>query len=199
VDGAGVSPVIDVQFPLCGRTLPRDHARALSHALRRAAPWLGGDGAAYGVRPVRLVAGTGAEALLSQRARLTLRVARAHGAALAALEGADLEVGGHAVRLGRPVVHELLAHSTLYAAFVVSEHADEALDALGVQGRCICGRAQRLQGDDGPLAGYSLMVDRLSTADSLTVQERGLGPHRAFGCGLFVPHRSAAALNALTA
>ena len=198
MDSADVSPLVDVQFPLRGRTLPRDHARALSHALRRAAPWLDRDGGAYGVRPVGLVAGTGAQALLSQRARLTLRVARAHGAALAALEGADLDVDGHAVRLGRPVVHELLAHSTLYAAVVVSEHADEAA-FLDVQGRCICGRAQRLQGDDGPLAGYSLMVDRLSTADSLTVQERGLGPHRAFGCGLFVPHRSAAALNALTA
>ena len=40
------------------------------------------------------------------------------------------------------------------------------------------------------------MLHGLSAADSLTVQRAGIGPHRALGCGLFVPHKSAAAVGA---
>jgi hypothetical protein len=51
--------------------------------------------------------------------------------------------------------------------------------------------------DDGvPVTGYSLMLDGLSPADSLRVLEAGLGRHRRLGCGLFVPHKSAAAVRA---
>ena len=61
-------------------------------------------------------------------------------------------------------------------------------------GRRACGRLQHL--DDGAevLPGYSLMLDGLSTEHALRMLESGLGPHRLWGCGLFVPHKSAAAV-----
>ncbi len=40
------------------------------------------------------------------------------------------------------------------------------------------------------------MLDGLSAGDSLRVQQHGLGAHRRLGCGVFVPHRSAAAVAA---
>jgi len=40
------------------------------------------------------------------------------------------------------------------------------------------------------------MVDQLSAAQALRLMEHGLGAHRRLGCGLFVPHRSAAAVGA---
>jgi hypothetical protein len=46
------------------------------------------------------------------------------------------------------------------------------------------------------IAGFSLMLHGLSVADSLRVQRAGIGPHRLLGCGIFVPHRSAAAVGA---
>jgi len=51
---------------------------------------------------------------------------------------------------------------------------------------------QRLE--PGGLRGYSLMLDGLSAADSLRLQETGIGRHRRLGCGVFVPHKSAAAV-----
>lgn len=197
---------VDVAFALRGRTLPRDHGRALAAALGRHLPWLAKD-PRCGVHRVKVVAGTGGEALLPQRARLLLRVPRERVAALAALAGVQLQVAGHALQLGQPRVHELLAHSTLYAAMVATDaDADEGLflramadelESLQVRGRCICGTHRQLQGIGGAtVGGFSLMLDALTPADSLQLLQSGLGPHRLLGCGVFVPHRSAAALHA---
>ncbi len=68
------------------------------------------------------------------------------------------------------------------------------LESLGVQCRAICGLRHLLEG--GRLAGYSLMLDALSPVQSLTMLEAGIGGHRRLGCGVFVGHRSAAAVGA---
>jgi hypothetical protein len=44
------------------------------------------------------------------------------------------------------------------------------------------------------LHAFSLMLDGLSHDDALRLLEHGIGPHRLWGCGLFVPHKSAAAV-----
>ena len=43
---------------------------------------------------------------------------------------------------------------------------------------------------------FSMMLHGLGPEQSLRLQQRGLGPHRLLGCGLFVPHKSAAAVGA---
>jgi CRISPR-associated protein Cas6 len=197
-----VATMVDVVFPLSGACLPREHRQALADALERALPgltaWPG-----LGVHRVNVVAGG---TLLSQRARLALRVRREQQAGLAPLNGARLEVGHCAVQLGQGQVRELLAHGTLYSHLVSAGSDDEIefqagvereLESLGVRGRAICGRRHvvSVQGE-GDVTGFSLMLDGLSPADSLQVLEAGLGRHRALGCGVFVPHRSAAALRA---
>lgn len=194
--------MVDLVFPLHGRTLPRDHRWALAQALVEALPGLADDPLAA-VHPVRLVPGTGEPALLSARARLMLRVARGAADAAQALAGRTLDVAGCAVHLGTPQQRELLPHTTLYAHFVDAGAADEVgfLAAMGeelarLEVRCqrVCGRAQRLRGPDHPLQGYSLMLHGLREAAALRVLEHGLGAHRLMGCGVFVPHKSAAAV-----
>lgn len=196
--------MVDIVYPLVGDGLPRDHRQALADALERLVPWLAGHPEA-GIHAINVVAGNGSPALLSRRSRLVLRVRREQVDALAALEGAALDVGGHALRLGRPALRELVPHGTLYAHFVTTSDDDELvfqaaidreLGALGVRGRQICGRRQVAGHDGAELAGFSLMLDGLSPADSLRVLETGLGRHRRLGCGVFVPHKSAAALHA---
>ena len=203
--------MVDAVFPLAGRSLPRDHRLALADALEAAAPWLR-ELPAAGLHPVNLVPGTGDPALLSQRARLVLRVPRTHVASLAGLAGRELDVAGHRVQLGEPHLRELLPHNTLYAHFVaadlgaeVAEDEDEAaflaavnaeLDALGAACRRICGRRQRIRSGERPLVGFSLMLHGLAAADALRVLEAGVGSHRRLGAGVFVPHRSAAAVGA---
>ncbi|MCG3188721.1 MAG: CRISPR-associated endonuclease Cas6 [Burkholderiaceae bacterium] len=199
--------MVDVTFALAGDTLPRDHGQALAQALARLLPWLD-DEPALGVHRVKVVAGSGEPALLSPHSRLALRVLRARAAEVAMLSGTTLDVGGCHVRLREATVRELLAHGTLYAALVLEPAAgqcDEAsflecvqaeLDALGVKARVICGRRGALRHRDAQLDGFSLMLDGLSADDSLRVQQHGLGAHRRLGCGVFVPHRSAAAVAA---
>jgi CRISPR-associated protein Cas6 len=200
-----VASMVDVIYPLQGRILPRDHRRALAEALERLVPWLG-EPAQAGVHRINAVAGIGPTALLSDRARLTLRVRRERVGELAPLGGAVLDVGGHALQLGQvAVVRELLPHTTLYAHLVTTADDDELafldsidheLEALGVPCRCICGRRQVIDNDGAPVTGYSLMLDGLSPAASLRVLESGLGRHRRLGCGVFVPHKSSAAVGA---
>jgi len=195
--------MVDVVYPLLGASLPRDHRKALADALERVLPGLA-DWPDLGVHRVNVVAGIDSSVLLSQRARLALRVRRERVGDLAPLGGATLDVAGHALRLGHAMLRELVPHGTLYSHLVTTRDDDELafqaaiereLQAMGVRGRPICGR-RHVAALDELVTGFSLMLDGLSPADSLQVLQAGLGRHRRLGCGVFVPHRSAAALRA---
>jgi CRISPR-associated protein Cas6 len=201
---APAGTVVDVAFPLAGTQLPREHALPLARALVAQLPWLAEEPLA-GVHAVKTVPGGGSVGLLSRRARMLIRVPGQRRDALAALAGCVLDVGGCEVRLGAPVARALLPHSTLFARFVDAEGADEvgfmqgvarALQAAGIDARTVCGRRSQVGTPGGPVAGFALMLHGLSPADSLRAQSLGVGPHRLLGCGLFVPHRSAAAVGA---
>lgn len=195
--------MVDVAFALRGSTLPREHRQALAVALTDRLPWLATLPQA-GVHRINVSAGAGPLALLSGRSRLTLRVPREQAAALGALSGARLDLGATWVDLASPPLpRELLPYGTLYAHQVAAASDDEihflaAVDAelqqLGVAGRRLCGRLQRLQGEALSLHAFSLMLDGLSSGDALRLLEHGIGAHRLWGCGLFVPHKSAAAV-----
>jgi CRISPR-associated protein Cas6 len=196
------APRVDMVFPLHGSALPRDHRLLLGRALAEALPALADDPQAA-VHPVKLVTGSGEPALLSARARLVLRVARDRVDAVGALAGRALRIEDEELRLGAPQLRELLPHTTLYAHFVAAGDADEAvflesvdaeLARLEVRAQRVCGRAQQLRGPDGALHGFSLLLHGLRPQASLRVLEQGLGAHRWMGCGVFVPHKSAAAV-----
>lgn len=199
---AAIDTMVDVAFALAGTHLPRDHGLALFRALVEQIPWLAEDPLA-GVHAVKVVPGYGARGLLSQRARLLLRVPGARVEALAPLTGCTLSVAGCGLRLGEPRPRELLPHGTLFAPVVAAESADEVvfmqavagtLRALQIDAHSVCGRRRQIGTAEGPITGFSLMLHGLSAADSLRVQCAGVGPHRLLGCGIFVPHRSAAAV-----
>ena len=202
MDDDAPATMVDIAFALEGAALPREHRRALAAALVAAQPWLADLRHAW-LHRVNVVAGNGALALLSGRSHLMLRVARERAADAGALAGSVLTIDGHALRLGAPRVRELLPHATLYSHLVAAGDAGEAdflrsiadeLAALDVRCRSICGRRQMTEG--GTLTGFGLMLDGLSRTASLRVLESGLGAERRLGCGLFVPHKSAAAVGA---
>ncbi len=200
VDG---SDLIDLAFALGPGALPHEHRFALADALEAKLPWL----AALpqgGVHRLNVSTGSGPQALLSGRTRLTLRLPRSRLAeATAALCGASLAIADSVLRIGAAQPRELLPHGTLYAHLVAAGEGDELqfmqdvqreLAALEVNCRPICGRHQVAEG--GALHGYGLMLDALSAAHALRVMRAGLGRHRRLGCGVFVPHKSAAAVGA---
>jgi CRISPR-associated protein Cas6 len=195
--------LVDLAFPVEGRAVPPGYRAPLSAALAAHLPWLG-EAPGTGMHRLNLAAGAGG--LLSGRTRLTLRVPpdRTDEAA-AALSGLEVDLDGERLRLGAPVARDLLPHRTLYAHFVDAADDDELrflarmeqeLHDLGVSCRTVCGRLQALPTPQGALAGYSLLLDGLSPEHALRVMNTGLGAHRALGCGLFVPHKSAAAVGA---
>jgi len=203
-DDLPAASVVDLVFPLTGRSVPCDYTQALHVALQQALPWLAQEARA-GIHPLKLVHGSasGPMGLLSPRTRLLLRLPRERVAEAAALAGRTVSVGGHPVQLGEPHERELLPHATLYAYAVAAEGEDEVvfmqtvaseLEGLGVRTQTVCGKRGGRPLDGGTLTTFSLMLHALSSADSLRVQEQGLGPHRLLGCGVFVPHKSAAAV-----
>lgn len=196
--------VVDLVFPLAGRAVPRDYTQALHAALQQELPWLA-QASGAGIHPLKLVQGGGAGpvSLLSARTRLLLRLPRARVADARRLAGRTLLIGEHPVQLGEPHERELLPHATLYAYAVAAAGEDEVvfmqavageLQALGVRTHTVCGKRGGRPHEGQTLTTFSLMLHALSQADSLRVQEQGLGPHRLLGCGVFVPHKSAAAV-----
>ena len=198
------SAAVDVVFPLDGLALPRDHAQALQQALCAQLPWLGAEPRA-GIHPIKVVQGNEDQALLSRRVRLLLRVGAGRVDELMALAGIELGVAGHRLRLGAPHLRELQPHATLYAYRVAADSADEMtfmaavsreLAQLAIGGERVCGKRQRMVVMGRALDTFSLMLHALPPEQSLRLQQLGLGPHRLFGCGIFVPHKSAAAVGA---
>jgi hypothetical protein len=82
-----------------------------------------------------------------------------------------------------------------FTAFAVEE-----LKALGIRVRkLLCGRAHALQLPDGDLQTRSIMLADLELEEAITLQQKGIGPHRKLGCGLFMPHKGIKAVHEMTA
>lgn len=193
---------VDVVFPVDGSSLARDHAQALQEALCGQWPWLKSE-TQTGIHSIKLVPGTQAQAMLSRRTKLLLRVPTHRAPELLASAGVDLVVADQPMRIGTPHTRELLPHATLYAYNVAASNADEVafmadvtreLAELGIGGERVCGKRQQLTLNGGVLNTFSLMLHALAPEHSLRVQCLGIGPHRLLGCGIFIPHKSAAAV-----
>lgn len=201
--------IVDVLFALECRSIPVDHAYALSQALLEAAPWLDAPGCG-----IHLIHGAGSQngwerpahgqdqhLLLSRRTKLNIRVPTAKLNDLrAALEGRTLDVAGTTLGIGRCKPRPLGREGTLFSRYVAGPAGvDEdaflhwAADALGQMDirvrKALCGKTTSLATPDGPVETRSLMLADLSQEESLRLQQQGLGPHRAMGCGLFIPHK----------
>ncbi len=194
--------VVDVVFPLHGHAVARDHAQALRQALMTVWPWLKGDKVAA-IHPIKLVPGNETSGLLSQRTCLVLRVASDRVDALTAAAGMRLELLGQPLQLGQPQLRPLRPHSAMYAYRVAAQGPDEVafmaqvecdLRRLGITAARVCGKHQCLQLPDRMLHGFSLLLHEMTPQHALQLQQQGLGEQRLLGCGVFVPHRSAAAV-----
>jgi CRISPR-associated protein Cas6 len=201
--------VVDVLFSVECKSIPVDHAHALSRALLAAAPWLAEPGAAVHTIHVagsqngweRPEHGTEQQIQLSRRTKLCVRVPRGRvGDLRAALEGCSLQIGPSQLRVGAGKERPLSKETTLFARYVVAESAPNEdaflqwaaaeLAGHGIRVRkALCGKTVPLQTPDGPVPTRSLMIADLSPEESILLQEHGLGPLREMGCGIFIPHK----------
>jgi CRISPR-associated protein Cas6 len=204
--------IVDAVFAIACRSLPVDHAYALSQAIQEALPWFAQEpgaglhtvhGAASGsgwMRPE----GAGALLQLSHRAKLALRLPRHRLDDAAALLGRTLQVAGSPLRVEKMALRPLSRITTLFSRSVVLAEGDEAefvgaataeLGALGIRAeRMVCGRVTPVATPARTYRTRSLMLAGLTLEQSLLLQQSGLGAGRKFGCGLFIPHKDIADL-----
>jgi CRISPR-associated protein Cas6 len=209
--------IVDAAFAIECRSLPVDHAYALSQAIQAALPWFADEpqaglhtvhGAASGAgwkRP------EGEDALLqlSHRTRLVLRLPERRMQDAAALAGRTLDIGGWPMRVGRLSPRPLPRIASLFSRSVIFEEsmdeakflaaAAERLRALGVEASTmLCGRDVTLATPQRTYRTRSLMVTVATPAQSLALQRHGLGEARKLGCGLFIPHKDVGDLRGAT-
>jgi CRISPR-associated protein Cas6 len=194
--------MIDVVFAAQGGPIPRDYAAPLHAQLAALLPWFD-DETRAGIHPLRGTTPHGDALLLGPRTRLTLRVPAERAADCEALQDRALALP-QSLRLGAVQEKPLLPYRTLYAALVVTGDADEepflaavrsVMAAWDIVCQVIVGRAGSARTDaTEPQRGFSLMLHGVTPEQSLLVQQDGVGLHRKFGCGLFIPHKSADAV-----
>ena len=195
-------PVVDLVFAVAGVTLPEDYSFALMRAVAKHLPWFESDPDA-GIHPLRGAPTPYGAMLLPRRAKLVLRLREHRVGDALSLSGRVLEIGRSTLSVGTGTVRALRPHGALYARLVATgcDQEDafvggvtERLTALAARCALVCGRRQRLQAAEREVVGFSLMLHDLSAEHSLLLQRVGLGGDRNLGCGIFVPHRLAAAV-----
>jgi CRISPR-associated protein Cas6 len=202
--------MIDVSYRISGRSLPVEHAHALSCAVQHSLPWFAQEREAglhlihvaeSGNGWMRPEAAAGELLQLSWRTRLTLRIPRARLTDAQQLSGSTLDVDGHRLAVGEHKARPLRPARTLFSRFVVASEQDsesrfEALIKGELQemdvrtDRLLCGKTHLISTPDERLYTRSVLVAGLTPDESIVLQDSGLGPGRKFGCGLFIPCKS---------
>jgi CRISPR-associated protein Cas6 len=207
-------PIVDLLFPALGGRVAVDHGYPLYAAISRILPRVHSGELPVAFAPLSgLYLGEGRLALDPGMSFLRARLDHAHVPALLALTGKTLSVRGTPVLLGAPQIALLTPRPALASRCVLIddravldakddepflESARRRLTDLGIKGRAEVPRiaAGRRRGEprrvvirihERALVGYSLVVRDLDDADSMRLQEVGLGSRRRMGAGMFVP------------
>lgn len=200
--------VVDVAFTIHCRTLPVDHSYALSRAVCASLPWFADEELA-GLHTIHVAeSGNGwtrpenphALLHLSRRTKLMLRLPKSRIEDAGTLTGQTLDIGGNTMQVGKAAVKPLSAITTLFSRYIVaSEGLDETaflreaqmlLADMGIQPKkMLCGLGRVIATPDREIHTHSLMLADLPLEQSVSLQQRGLGPGRTLGCGLFLPHK----------
>lgn len=201
--------VVDLVFGIQCKSLPVDHSHALSQAVQKVLPWLDDEPVA-GVHSIHVAASgngwmrpdePGALLHLSKRTRLEIRVPKQRIDDGRKLEGVTLDIDGYSLDVQNAVVRPMSTITTLFCRYLatndnlekeeqVLEWVVEQLGLLDIKPRkMLCGTEHFIERPEGKIRTRSLMLADLDTEESIRIQERGLGPYRNLGCGLFIPHK----------
>lgn len=202
--------VVDLTFPVRGRSVAADHGYALYSALSRQCPDL--HGASWlAIAPISGGRIAGGRVRIEPWSTLVLRIPVSRIGSVIQLAGGMLTVADSPLALGTPRVEPLRPSASLRARSAVvrltrpprtSTGLDKAamaeavraeltrqLTRMGVSGSLGLGQPRELRVSGQRIVGWLLSVTDLSDADSITLQVHGLGGKRRMGCGVFMPAR----------
>lgn len=204
---------LEIIFPVKGSAIRTDHAYPLYAALSATVPAFHSANSALRFAPISGIAQPDGGLEIGPRSCLRVRLPDDHVRHVLPLAGKALDIAGARVRLGVPSVRNLVAAPAVVARLVTFKNADTPeqflttarakLTECGISGEPSLPihlegdragepkrRVARIKG--ATIVGYSLLVSELTAADSLTLQERGLGGRTRIGCGFFVPAKGEA-------
>ena len=199
---------VELVFAVKGTSIPTDHAYQLYAALSSLVPTFHGADSPLRFSPISGIGQPDGMLHFGPHSCLRVRVPAEQVRVALPLAGKRFELAGSWVRLGVPAIRTLVAAPAVVARIVTFKNAATPeqflttartkLAELGVAGEPNlpihlegdrAGEAKRrvVRVKGAVIVGYSLLVSELSAADSLTLQERGLGGRSHLGCGFFDP------------
>jgi len=201
------SEMVDLSFSVDCKELPYDHAYELSSEIIKLVPEIKNDnrnaiqtlhGPMSGNGWVRA---DGENIFLSKRAKLCLRVRKDHADKIREIEGKKIKLFGNELNIGKSKIKSFLVVRDLFCRFVSCnedlpeenflEEVQTELRAFKVNiNKALCGQSKRISFGEKSLYTRSLMIADLTKEEAVILQEEGVGKHRFFGWGIFLPHKS---------
>ena len=197
------NPYIELAFPILGQSLPIDHGyqlySALKYRLMQLKDW---DDVSIKTISGKLDRDTRNQINLTDRSKLLIRLPSEKVPFVYSLGGKSLTIGKHKIRLGIPEMNFLQPKSKLRSHIVVIrgyEEPNEFLEAAKrqIEALNISADIKLISKKDGTvkpktirvnqtLVGFGIEANNLNEADSIVLQEKGLGGKQKMGCGVFV-------------
>ena len=206
--------VQDLSFKFTCAHLPVDHAWLLANAIQQALPWIDQEpdaaihsihGASSGNGWSRPSESAGDDLQLSKRTRLYLRLPKHRLGDAQRMHGMVLDLGDYQIEIGEARPRKLTPSTTLFSRSVCSANIEdeniftgEVVDALENQGihatKMLFGLSHTIHRPDSEIKARSVLLADLEFDDSIKLQQNGLGHEPLMGCGIFLPHKSLAAV-----
>lgn len=207
--------IIDLSFTVKCKCLPLEHMDALSESLFEKLSWLKDEKLA-GIHPINgAESGNGWERssdpneliYLSRRQKMTLRLPKEFLSDAEKLVGQTLNIAGYDLELGKSSIKKLSDLPTTFCrSIMIDSRMDEddflqwafnELKSLDISVRKMMAGKERvvLLNDNTERVTRSLMVAELEQAESVRLQQHGMGGGRKLGCGIFMPQKDIKAVN----
>lgn len=203
--------VIDVNFAIKCKSLPINHAWALSREVLKILPWIEDEPVA-GIHQIHVAESNNGwlrpeddeeNALLypSHRTKLSLRIPGDRFKDAQQLTGQTLDIDGHELTTEKSRKKTLSNAGVIFARYVAGDKNEDENsflqrmhnDILRLTGvkvkKMLCGKSHSINTPNGQILTRHLMIADLDSEPSITIQQQGLGDYRELGCGLFMPHK----------
>ena len=207
--------VIDLSYVVKCKCLPLEHMHELYESLSKVLPQLKDDKFA-GIHPINgSESGNGWERssdpnaliYLSRRQKLSIRISKDYLQDAENLIGQTINVSGYDIELGKTSIKKLSDLPTTFCrSIMVDSRMDEddflqwafnELKSLDITvNKMMAGKERVVELSTGnERITRSLMVAELRQAESIRLQQHGLGEGRKLGCGIFLPQKDIKAVN----
>ena len=201
--------VQDLLFSIDCKTLPLDHGFTLSQQILQYLPWIEDESRAA-IHQIHVAESANGwmrpddpeqdVLCVSKRTKMTIRLPQSRHQDAQALVGKTLDINGYSLKVGNFRPRKLSRLTTIFARYVDTEGIQDEtmflnnmakkLAEMGIQvKKMMSGKLASHQTDNGTVLTRKLMLSDLDIAQSLMLQEQGMGGRQLMGIGIFMPHK----------